>query len=124
MRKAAICSADNLMRPSRLPAGGLSGAAQTGCANARPSPNPRADNFVDIDIWIVPAESSRGAGGGGYADDRRGAWTPFRIHSQGAKSACGFKCRWFLGDVQGWAASTPRQRGLPAVGRFLPSIAG
>jgi len=22
-------------------------------------------------------KSSRGAGGGGYADDRRGAWTPF-----------------------------------------------
>ena len=48
IRKAAICAADSLMRPSRP--GWLSAAAQTGCMHARPSPTARADNFVDIDI--------------------------------------------------------------------------
>jgi hypothetical protein len=48
IRNAAICAADSLMKPSRP--GWLSVAAQTGCMHAKPSPKPRADNFVDIDI--------------------------------------------------------------------------
>jgi hypothetical protein len=48
IRNAAICAGDSLIKPSRP--GWLSGAAQTGCIHAKPSPTARADNFLDIDI--------------------------------------------------------------------------